>query len=357
MSVHLILCYMKFYLTRCFFTVCQTGGKASQHSKNQIPEGTGDRATKFSNWLHERGKYLMGGIGLTADLQCGDIFHLFALVSSGELFIYPFLPENGVGEADDLRSKKQRIDNNEFFDGNKLNKIQSLEEVEEGEGEVSISPCLPNECCLTVENKSIDGDMAKKLKLTDGEGGELSCPCSPDEVDVEGKDLRKMKRKIDNNECFHVSVGKKLKSMKGGYYEFRREKGFPSIMLYVHSAPTTRTNAVGVGSFKNGESRNDELLADGSDNCLTSVAGLHQDPEPPSLTKSPGRNDDANLILQPKDHGNFGADPQPNPLILPWKNGDETINSIIYKGLVRTVLRTVMQNPGILEVHVFSYVL
>lgn len=342
----------------------------------------------------------MGGIGLTADLQCGDIFHLFALVSSGELSIYPFLPKNGICEADDLRGKKQRIDYNECFDGNKVIKIQSLQEAEEGE--LSISPCLPNECPVTNENKSIDV-KAKKLKLTDGEGSELSCPCLPDEVDVEGKDLRKMKRKIDNSECFHVSVGKKLKSMKGGYYEFRREKGFPSIMLYVHSAPISRTNAVEVGSFKNGESCNDDLLADGSDKlyitrgqklgssskyCLTSMAGLRQDPEPPSLTESPGRNDDTNLILQQKDHGNFGADSyrglsmdvinvqdkvvlpggdnvgeidffssELSMPVLPWKNGDETINNIIYKGLISIVLRTVMQNPGILEVHVFSYVL
>lgn len=40
--------------------------------------------------------------------------------------------------------------------------------------------------------------------------------------------------------------------------------------------------------------------------------------------------------------------------ILPWINGDGTINGIIYDGLRRRVLGTVMQNPGILEVHVFS---
>lgn len=36
--------------------------------------------------------------------------------------------------------------------------------------------------------------------------------------------------------------------------------------------------------------------------------------------------------------------------ILPWINGDGTINKIIYKGLRRRVLGIVMQNPGILEV-------
>ena len=36
--------------------------------------------------------------------------------------------------------------------------------------------------------------------------------------------------------------------------------------------------------------------------------------------------------------------------ILPWINGDGSTNTIIYKGLTRRVLGTVMQNPGILEV-------
>ncbi|KAH7867225.1 hypothetical protein Vadar_030631 [Vaccinium darrowii] len=35
--------------------------------------------------------------------------------------------------------------------------------------------------------------------------------------------------------------------------------------------------------------------------------------------------------------------------ILPWVNGDGTINTVVYKGLVRRVLGVVMQNPGMLE--------
>jgi general transcription factor 3C polypeptide 1 len=37
--------------------------------------------------------------------------------------------------------------------------------------------------------------------------------------------------------------------------------------------------------------------------------------------------------------------------ILPWINGDGTINDIVFKGLRRHVLGIVMQNPGILEVY------
>lgn len=36
--------------------------------------------------------------------------------------------------------------------------------------------------------------------------------------------------------------------------------------------------------------------------------------------------------------------------ILPWINGDGSINTIVLKGLTRRLLGTILQNPGILEV-------
>lgn len=36
--------------------------------------------------------------------------------------------------------------------------------------------------------------------------------------------------------------------------------------------------------------------------------------------------------------------------ILPWLNGDGTVNQLVYKGLVRRLLGVVMQHPGIVEV-------
>ena len=41
--------------------------------------------------------------------------------------------------------------------------------------------------------------------------------------------------------------------------------------------------------------------------------------------------------------------------ILPWINGDGTVNQIVFKGLNRRVLGIVMQNPGMLEVIVSSF--
>lgn len=96
-------------------------------SKSPFPTNCGNRATKFSNWLQEREKDLMeGGIDLTADLQCGDTFHLFALVSSGQLSISPCLPDEGVGETEDLRSSKRKIDSCESSDDVKSKKLKSF---------------------------------------------------------------------------------------------------------------------------------------------------------------------------------------------------------------------------------------
>ncbi|XP_039053931.1 uncharacterized protein LOC120196118 [Hibiscus syriacus] len=67
----------------------------------QFPLNTGSNAAKFSRWLveHEK-KFRRGGLDLTVDLKCGETFHLFALIYSGELFISPSIPVEGVGEVE-----------------------------------------------------------------------------------------------------------------------------------------------------------------------------------------------------------------------------------------------------------------
>ncbi|XP_038903737.1 uncharacterized protein LOC120090216 isoform X2 [Benincasa hispida] len=86
-------------------------------SKSPFPANTGERASRFSKFLHERDKDLVeNGINLPADLLCGDIFHLFALVSSGELSISSCLPEDGVGEPEDARSLKRKVDSEHWGD-------------------------------------------------------------------------------------------------------------------------------------------------------------------------------------------------------------------------------------------------
>ncbi|TYH68338.1 hypothetical protein ES332_D06G252100v1 [Gossypium tomentosum] len=71
---------------------------------SQFPPHTGSSAARFSRWLDEHEKdFMRGGLDLTVDLHCGGTFHLFALVSSGELFIFPSVPVEGVGEAEFIK--------------------------------------------------------------------------------------------------------------------------------------------------------------------------------------------------------------------------------------------------------------
>ncbi|CAJ1966952.1 unnamed protein product [Sphenostylis stenocarpa] len=100
-------------------------------SKSPFPYNTGKQAVKFSKWLEERCKDLTElGTDIAKDLQCGGIFHLFALVSLGDISILPCLPDNGVGEAEELRSAKRKSDVTEPAYGDKAKKPKSLFGVE-----------------------------------------------------------------------------------------------------------------------------------------------------------------------------------------------------------------------------------
>lgn len=144
---------------------------------------------------------------------------------------------------------------------------------------------------------------------------------------------------------------------------------------------------------------------------LTSPVGLHQDLDPPSMIKSLQRNENGPSISHSEGYDVVGSTSQreatmsnshvhkvtilnlpeesvpsietekgnlhegslqlenndsetcklsSNELrvpILPWINGDGSINKIVYDGLVRRVLGIVMQNPGILEVHVSHFLI
>ncbi|KAH6827918.1 hypothetical protein C2S53_014880 [Perilla frutescens var. hirtella] len=110
----------------------------SQHFFHSItssvfPTDTGSRAAKFAIWLHERENDLVEeGIEVPSDVQCGEVFSLCALVSSGELSITPCLPNEGVGEAEDNRPSKRKSDNSEPDGG--LSK--KLKKTFTGEGEL-----------------------------------------------------------------------------------------------------------------------------------------------------------------------------------------------------------------------------
>ncbi|MBA0649195.1 hypothetical protein Goklo_016784 [Gossypium klotzschianum] len=94
--------------------------------KSPIPCNARKRAVNFSAWIHG-GKILMeGGSNVTADLQCGDIFHVFSLVCSGAVLVFPCLPDEGVGGATKLRRLKRRSEDTELYDVDRAEKLKSI---------------------------------------------------------------------------------------------------------------------------------------------------------------------------------------------------------------------------------------
>ncbi|KAK8949841.1 hypothetical protein KSP40_PGU017725 [Platanthera guangdongensis] len=74
-------------------------------SSSPFPNDSGKRATNFSSWLQQQQNDLVhDGVSIAPDLQCGEIFHLFSLVLSGEISVSPSLPCAGLDEADEFPS-------------------------------------------------------------------------------------------------------------------------------------------------------------------------------------------------------------------------------------------------------------
>lgn len=78
-------------------------------SSSPFPIGSGKRATKFSSFLFELDKV---DKDFTVDFQCGETFHLFALISSGKLAISIWLPDEGIGGVDESSNLKSTGKNN-----------------------------------------------------------------------------------------------------------------------------------------------------------------------------------------------------------------------------------------------------
>ncbi|KAI5336749.1 hypothetical protein L3X38_016017 [Prunus dulcis] len=438
------------------------GGNDSQHfslsqqflhniSMSPFPTNSGKRATKFAHWLREREKDLMeGGIDLSADLQCGDIFHLFALVSSGELSISPCLPDEGMGEAEDLRSSKRKIDSNEFLDGDKTKKLKSfvaaegeiISRREKGFPGIKVSVYRASfSTADAVDLFTNDTPCVKKI----GGSYQLDSTCGQNIL----SHFHHMKEILDSSSTVHV-LENCSKSPWEGMVRYAEHllpscssqnqsspihpEVFRSIYSAIQTAGDQGLSIEDVSQITNipGEKMTEFIIdvlqtfervlkVNAYDSIrvvdslyrgkyfMTSVPGICQKLEPPSGRK-PQRGNDGDLFLHPKncDSGcahlqgdinmhvddvhkvtflNFpeevcelsykkqtsselegcmeGIEVSPRGdgegessksfsgklcvPILPWINGDGTINKIIYKGLRRRVLGIVMQNPGILE--------
>ncbi|KAJ1411476.1 hypothetical protein SESBI_21175 [Sesbania bispinosa] len=417
-------------------------------SKSPFPYKTGNRAVKFSAWLQERDKDLTEmGTNLAEDLQCGDIFHLFALVSLGELSISPCLPDNGVGEADDLRSAKRKSDANEFSFSDKAKKLKSLFGVE-GEIISRREKGFPGIIISTRRTTISRADILDLFKDNDnnaqpfdrnfqsniGQSSDNSLPDhmleifnSCDRVPVEENHIessweamagyaRRLLSVPSNQEhacaiCAEVFRVVYAAIQKAGDQGLSMEE-----ISQIINMPGAEVDGLVVDAL---QAFGHALKVNAYDSVrfvdalyrhkyfLTPVSGFHQRVFQPSSTKTIKKSDAYKLYKSEKSdtasadilrerntgvdtvhkvtilnlpHGDVDSknqacdrnqgcmqdrvglsrvDDEKEMLkfssgelcvpILPWINGDGTINNVVYKGLRRHILGIVMQNPGILE--------
>ncbi|KAK6148741.1 hypothetical protein DH2020_016266 [Rehmannia glutinosa] len=438
---------------------CSSPFVLSQHflqsiSLSTFPTDTGKRAAKFVSWLHEREKDLMEeGIDVPSDLQCGEVFTLCALISSGELSIAPCLPNEGVGEAEDNRTSKRKCDSIEP-DGGEISK--KLKTTFAGEGEMisrrekgfpGIKLCLHRETIsrlLALESFE-NGDMypaplfggKDQGLLMDVNHGMLHSYIA----DYAGEILdsgRTIHPALDASESpweAMTSYAKYL--MSSCSYEVKSSSLDPHFFKTLYSAiQKSGDNGLSMRDIRKVLNSKDEKMLeviievleafgraskvnaydsirmvdslyrskyfltsvhDGAGNCLkgqkryvedkhmplnldnhretgaplaneinTNADEVHRvtilnlpenvsDPSTDILNKDKIMGYQHADMASPDINGveNFGlhsVDTQLCRPLLPWMNGDGTINELVYKGLIRRVVGIVMQNPGILEV-------
>ncbi|KAK4267222.1 hypothetical protein QN277_024033 [Acacia crassicarpa] len=427
----------------------------SQHflhgiSKSPFPLNTGRRAIKFSTWLHERAKDLTDiGANLAEDLECGDIFRLFALVSSGELSISPCLPDNGVGEAEDMRNTKRKADVCESLSSDKTKKLKSIFGVE---GEVisrrekGFPGIVISARCATISGADTIDLFKDKDTINNGQpfegifqlNKEQSFDYSPPEhmLEIFNSCETVSIEENDNESSWDAMVGYARRLMapsnqeqtsvisaevfrdihaaiqKAGdqglsMEEVSRIINFPGVDVdgIIVDVLEAFGQALKVNAYAS------VRVVDALYRCkysLPTVSGFHQAVQLPSsirtIEKSDATRRPYELEKQDNNHANLpregnnstdqvhkvtilnlpsGAVDSENETrhkdkgfmqdqavlsrvicdkekakissgesrvpILPWINGDGTVNQVVFKGLKRRVLGIVMQNPGMLE--------
>ncbi|KAL6996271.1 hypothetical protein U1Q18_006406 [Sarracenia purpurea var. burkii] len=430
-------------------------------SSSPFPTNTGKRAAKFASWIHEQQNNLMEeGIDLPADLQCGDIFHLCALVFAEELLISPCLPDKGVGEAEDSRTLKRKSDCDELSSGDKTKRMKSslagegeiISRREKGFPGIRLSICRAAISRIDAIELFKDGDIhngtlifGENDKVNESLGIDIGGTAFPhdhvEEIFDKGSIIPTAVAASESVWETMASYTKHLMSLptKQQVCPFNSDI-FRDVYLAIQKAGDQGLSMEEVSQVINAEGENitdiivEVLKAFGralkvnsydsihvvdslyrSKYFLTSISNLNQYPEVGVATHSniddehlnhqsashegdgPNASNDLSMqsdevhkvtilnlpeeVYQPssemqsskKIEGckqakllSLGSDQVPETFefhsgdfrlcrpILPWVNGDGTINPIVYQGLVRRVLGIVMQNPGILEDHIIN---
>ncbi|KAM5563788.1 hypothetical protein ABKV19_018425 [Rosa sericea] len=285
--------------------------------KSPFPTDSGKRAAKFAHWLHKRDRDLMGrGLDLPTDIQCGELFHLFALVFSGESSISPCLPD-GVGEAEDLRSSKHKIGRNKHLDAKRLKSLVAESEIishrEKG------FPGLMVSVCRTASSKAYCENLFKDV---DTLTGDKHCGENYQQDSTSG--MNQIRGNLNSGIVIPVAETCSESAGEG--------------ILHPGNCDIGGTLLIGKTNMNVNDAHNVTIL-----NYPKEVA------ERPSEKLTSGVE---GKVISPRGDFDECSKVSSGELcvpLLPWINGDETINKTIYEGFMQRVFGIVMQNPGILE--------
>ncbi|CAA6670524.1 unnamed protein product [Spirodela intermedia] len=387
-----------------------------------FPLDSGKRAAKFSAWLINEDKNLIGdGVNLNLDMQCGEVFQLLALFSSGSLSIEPCMPDEGVGEADDPKysiaetsdakvnsdekTMKQKVwwrkesepcnRREKGFPGVKMllkRKVFSTAEIlQEPLDAKTFSDSSKVGRTTNLLNVSLDDSLwesmtayAARLASTDsvreqglisprlmknvysaihhaGDQG-LSMVELPENILILGNELAEIavdtlaefQLIVKVNAYDHVRVVDS--SYKSKYFVVTLEENRQDSVPENSQQISYDISRVLLRNPENNRTSEDVNACDGH-----GVSHFHSREGPPETCNKGVEEDITTDVCLNKGtsvtKGDLGktikflapVETRRCQAILPWINGDGSTNDTVYRGLVRRILGTVMQNPGILE--------
>ncbi|CAL9066598.1 uncharacterized protein LOC103975842 isoform X4 [Musa acuminata AAA Group] len=425
-------------------------------SSSPFPIDSGKRAVEFSSWLSKQEKDLIDNrVSLTQDLQCGEICHLFALVSSGEFSISPCMPKEGIGETDEPVEHDKINNSNSLKRKCAETKLGNLKKIKKPKFEMVID----NDYCsrrekgfpgirVVLKRKIISADtfsnlMKENLKCSSsydknsqglsseeigaGLRGNLMCQnygsvtavvdevpwdaianyaeclsavqldgnkattfspeffksvhsavCQAGEqglnmkelseaMDIQGEQFTEVV--VDTMELFQLII--KVNSFDNerildSSYKSKYLLRSPEVQTPDHNMSSyMKSRVTSYGASRQNFEKKVDITYD-SQKSNVDVCDGHKmtiiDLPSESVILDVEGQDNISIATLPKesmvvrdsDQGkevNYtaGSETHPSRPILPWINVDGSTNTIVYKGLTRRLLGTVMQYPGILE--------
>ncbi|XP_076949074.1 uncharacterized protein LOC143621592 [Bidens hawaiensis] len=384
-------------------------------SSSPFPVNTGKRVVQMSRWLHERENDLLGnGVDLSDDLQCGDVLQLCVLMCTGKISMFPCLPHEGIGEIEELKKRKSDDNENCSVEITKKPKLLDSELTSRKEKgfpgiQLSISRGLisrVDDITSSVSNLEYNTLPSEHMEGVSKSNGAyestweamtyyashlVSCA-----QEVSPNLFKTVYSAIQNSgdqglsieeisHIIHVEEEKMAelvvevleafgRALKVNAYNsvhvvdsmYRSKYMLTSMPSHQHDLHLKDGEPLKLQQ-QNHKNKNKKLMEEASTDLaevhtstdevqhrVTILNNLEEVPQP--MGEAHTNNEIETLTGPHEENCEFRLDGSSSSYkpILPWINGDGTINKIVYKGLVRRVLGIVMQNPGILEANLLS---